>query len=91
MNATICQSCSMPLGNEESFGKNADGSKNTDYCCHCCDGDPTFSGSSTTMEEMIEICIPYELKAGAYPDAATARKALSELFPTLKRWKKQTA
>ena len=88
MQSSICQSCSMPLTSEEVYGKNEDGSKNLDYCCHCCDGDPTFSNSTTTMEEMIEICIPFELKAGTYPTAEAARKGLSELFPTLKRWKK---
>ena len=87
MELTICQSCSMPLFNDETYGKNTDGTKNEDYCCHCYSGDPAFGGSTTTMEEMVEICIPFELKAGAYPDAETARKALMELFPTLKRWK----
>ena len=30
-----CQSCGMPMTEASHFGKNADGSYNEDYCCHC--------------------------------------------------------
>ena len=41
------------------------------------------------MEEMIELCVPN--MAAANPDMSEedARKAMTEWFPTLKRWKKQ--
>ncbi len=35
MNEKVCQSCGMPLVEENMFGKNADGSKNEDYCNYC--------------------------------------------------------
>ena len=30
-----CQSCEMPMIGDSHFGKNADESKNVDYCCYC--------------------------------------------------------
>ena len=30
----ICQSCGMPM-QEEQYGTNRDGSKNHTYCCYC--------------------------------------------------------
>lgn len=40
------------------------------------------------MEEMIEICVPYAVKAGKYKDDNEARTAMREFFPELKRWAK---
>ena len=34
-NKKICQSCAMPMQNENDFGTNNEGSKNTDYCTYC--------------------------------------------------------
>ncbi|MFG6333622.1 MAG: zinc ribbon domain-containing protein [Lachnospiraceae bacterium] len=87
-NQRFCQSCGMPMGEtEELHGTNADGSKNEDYCKYCFEnGAFAFPG---TMEEMIELCVPN--MAAANPDMSEedARKAMTEWFPTLKRWKKQ--
>lgn len=83
----ICQSCAMPLTEEAQFGTNADGSKNEEYCLYCFK-DGAFT-SEETMEEMIELCIPHVLEAQVYPDADTARAAMGEFFPTLKRWQKR--
>jgi len=80
----FCQSCAMPLTEESQFGTNADGSKNEDYCLYCYK-DGAFT-AETTMEEMIEFCIPHVLEAGVYPDANAARAAMREYFPKLKRW-----
>lgn len=83
METKICQSCGMPMTEEEQFGKNADGSLNSEYCCYC------FSeGSFTkeeTMEEMIESCIPFML-GEEFPNAEVARASLKVLMPKLKRW-----
>ena len=83
----FCQSCGMPMANNSHFGKNTDGSKNEDYCCHCYPNG-AFLGECT-MEEMIEICVPILVDNGVCPDEESARKMLTEFFPTLKRWKKQ--
>ena len=41
-----------------------------------------------TFEEMIDFCVPVEVRLGLFPNEPAARKALSEYLPTLKRWKK---
>ena len=88
--AKNCQSCGMPFNTEDLYGTNADGSESNDYCKHCFEKG-VFGNPDETMEEMIESCIPYELKSDenpeGYPDADTARKAMKEYFPSLKRWK----
>lgn len=83
---TICQSCSMMMG-EEEYGYNADGSRNTDYCRYCYPGG-SF-GKDETMEEMIESCIPFWIKDGDARTPEEAREKMRKLFPTLKRWKKE--
>ncbi|MCH5349461.1 MAG: zinc ribbon domain-containing protein, partial [Oscillospiraceae bacterium] len=40
-----------------------------------------------TLEQMIDICAPIEVKAGVCPDEETARRKLAEYLPTLKRWR----
>ena len=51
MEQKICQCCAMPI-DESTFGTEADGSKNQDYCLYC-----YKNGHFTkdcTMDEMIE-------------------------------------
>ncbi|HEX2947558.1 MAG TPA: zinc ribbon domain-containing protein [Clostridia bacterium] len=81
----FCQSCAMPIENEAACGTNSDGSKNGDYCQYCLEnGKFTFEGS---MQDMIEACVPYVSKGEPYADEESARKAMNEIFPKLKRWK----
>jgi hypothetical protein len=82
----FCQSCGMPLTSAEVQGTNADGSHNEDYCSYCYK-DGSFT-SDQTMEEMIETCVPFVSKGDPWPDEETARKAMQEFFPQMKRWKK---
>jgi hypothetical protein len=82
----ICQSCGMPLENEELLGTNADGSKNHEYCSYCFK-DGAFT-NDVTMDEEIETCVPFVSKGNPWPDEETARNAMKEQFPKLKRWKK---
>jgi radical SAM superfamily enzyme len=80
----ICQSCAMPIEDEDLKGTNKDGSKNEDYCTYCYqNGEFT---SQVTMEEMVEICIPHTVDGGVYPDKETAREEMTAFFPQLKRW-----
>ena len=81
----MCQSCAMPLINEEIIGTNADNSKNIEYCIDCYK-DGAFT-SKETMEEFIEICVPYVSKGNPYPNEEAARKAMQKIFPNLKKWK----
>lgn len=47
-----------------------------------------YGGEDMKMEEMIEICIPYSVKAGKYKDIDAARAGMMAFFPKLKRWAK---
>lgn len=80
----ICQSCGMEM-HESDYGKNADGSINTDYCKYCYPNGKF--GKNETMEEMIESCIPFYI-GERFDTAEEAREHLIKLYPTLKRWKK---
>jgi len=82
----FCQSCGMPLTKDEDFGTNADGTRNTDYCCHCFGNGAFFK--EETMDEMIETCIPFVSNGNPYANADEARKSMQEYFPKLKRWAK---
>ena len=84
MKTKFCQSCSLPL-DEDSLGTNADGSRNTDYCKYCYEnGEFT---QDCTMEEVIDVCVPYVVATIPNMTEETARTQLTKLFPTLKRWK----
>ena len=55
MENKFCQSCGMPMTAEEQFGRNADGSKNGEYCSYCY-RDGAFT-EDCAMDEMILIKI----------------------------------
>lgn len=82
----FCQSCAMPLAKPEDHGTNADGSKNDDYCSYCY-ADGKFT-NETTMDGMIEVCVPFCLQAGVYKSEDEARASMKAFFPQLKRWAK---
>jgi len=83
----FCQSCGMPL-TDDHYGKNADGSVNSDYCQYCF-ADGAFT-SDVTMDQMIEECLQYlddfnkDSEQKMTPDQA--REQMKQFFPTLKRW-----
>lgn len=79
----ICQSCGMEMHSDD-YGKNADGSVNTDYCKYCYP-DGSF-GKDETMEEMIESCVPFYV-GKEFETAEEARAYLAKLYPALKRWR----
>ena len=57
----ICQSCGMPM-QEEQYGTNRDGSKNHTYCCYCYK-DGAFA-QDCSLEEMIDFCAAFEVEGG---------------------------
>ncbi|MCH4888046.1 transcriptional regulator [Acidaminobacter sp. JC074] len=79
----ICQSCGMPMNDEAMFGKNADGSKNEEYCLYCYP-QGQFNKPDETFEEMVETCVPFMMKEGH--TEAEARKYLTDNLKNLKRW-----
>lgn len=83
-NMKFCQSCAMPLINNENYGTNKDGSENEDYCVYCYK-DGAFT-AECSMDEMIEFCVPHMASANAGMNEDEARKQMKTFFPTLKRW-----
>lgn len=84
MEQKICQSCGMPITSNEQLGTNADRSINSDYCKYCYENGEFIDRVS--MEEYIDMCSQYGEQAGMTNEEM--RKLCTELFPTLKRWKK---
>ena len=84
MEDKICQSCGMPIKSDEQLGTNADGSINNDYCKYCYENGEFID--KVSMEEYIDMCSQYGEQAGMTNEEM--RKLCTELFPTLKRWKK---
>ena len=83
MEEKICQSCSMPLGNEMDCGTNADGTISQDYCKHCYEKG-AFIGYQT-LEEAIADSANYAEHAGMSKEAMVEMQ--SKVLPTLKRWR----
>ena len=80
----ICQSCGMPIENDNQLGSNLDGSLNQDYCKYCFKEGKFIDDVS--MEKYIDMCSQFGAQAGMTNDEM--RAFCEKLFPTLKRWKK---
>ena len=86
MDKKFCQSCAMPMS-DELYGTEANGSKSQDYCSYCYQNG-AFT-SDTTMEEMIEICIPPMVEHNPGMTESEARNMMLGFMPKLKRWSSQ--
>ena len=74
----ICQSCGMPIDDEQLKGIKKDSSKSDEYCSYCYQkGEFT---SKATMEEMVAICLPPTINAGAYADEQSAKSSMFAFF-----------
>lgn len=82
----ICQSCGMPMLDDDMFGTNADGTFNDEYCKYCYTAG-AFVMPDATLNDMIEECLPHMVEQGM--EADDARKLLEEALPMLKRWQSQ--
>ena len=81
----VCQSCSMPMGSDDKFGTEADGSRNEDYC-FLCYKDGAFLQPDATLEGMIDLVARFmSEKMGMTPEDAKAQA--QGFIPTLKRWR----
>lgn len=74
----------MPIDDENLWGTNKDGSKNSDYCIYCYK-DGEFL-QKATLAEYIEMMVPFASQAGM--TEAQMRQYCETVYPTLKRWKK---
>jgi len=83
MEGKICQSCGMPMM-EEQYGTDAGGGLNEKYCTYCYQ-DGKFT-SESTMEEMADFCAPFEVEGGRAKTKEEAKEQLMVYFATLERW-----
>ena len=82
----FCQSCAMPLDQDELRGTEAGGSLSPDYCKYCYQNGAFTSGM--TMKEMIDFCTLMMVQANPGMAAQQARERMHQFFPLLLRWKK---
>ena len=82
-NYVICQSCGMPMTNEEDFGTNSDGSKNAEYCRFCYQ-EGKYTDECITMEQKIEKNI--EIAKKMEMPEEQAKEIANSIIPKLKRW-----
>ncbi len=83
-NIPICQSCAMPMENNDLFGINADGSKSEEFCTYCFKNGK-FTEPDIAMQEMIDKCVGIMAQQGIMPEKQ-ARDLMAKTIPTLKRW-----
>ena len=78
----ICQCCGMPL-DDETLGRDRDGTLNEDYCKWCyADGTYTYSD----MDDLIDVCVGH--MAGEGFSEEQARAYLKQTLPELDYWKR---
>ncbi|GKX66372.1 zinc ribbon domain-containing protein [Inconstantimicrobium mannanitabidum] len=79
----MCQSCGLPFNKEHAhfIAIEQDGSKSI-YCTNCYK-DGKFIDPNISMEEMVETIVPI---LGRTIGEDEARKEMTALLPTLKRW-----
>lgn len=87
MTAQACQSCGMPL-NDQVLGTEANGAKSEEYCTYCYENG-AFKQPELTLQQMIDLCVPFMVEEGMAE--AEARAILSAQLPVLKRWQGATA
>ena len=80
----ICQSCGMPIKNDDDLGFDEDGERNEFYCKYCYNNGEFID--NVTMEKYIEMCSQFGEQAGMTNQQM--KEYCTKLFPTLKRWKK---
>ena len=78
-----CQSCGMPMAEDQLKGTRPDGSLTDEFCTYCFQ-QGKFT-QDVSMEEMIEICVPHMVDSGM-PEPE-ARKLITATLPGLSRWK----
>lgn len=88
MEMKFCQSCGMPLA-DDNKGTNADGFLNEDYCIYCYK-DGQFL-QDVTMEQMIDHCAQFtdeiNKQSGQNMTVEQAKEMMRQFYPNLKRWK----
>ena len=78
----VCQSCSMPIMQNEHIGTNKDGSRNSDYCVFCFKEGGFVQNMS--LDEFIEHSLQFASEVGMSTE--DFRAYCNAKLPTLKRW-----
>ena len=86
-NAQYCQSCGMPMTNDEEKGTDHDGKRNDEYCTYCYQNG-AFT-ANVSMDQMIDLCAEHVDKWPMKITKADAIAMMKQHFPNLKRWEKQ--
>jgi len=81
----MCQSCGLPFNEEHVHFIATEPNGSISIYCTNCYKDGKFIDSNLSMEEMVEMIVPVLGKAIGEEEA---RKEMTILLPTLKRWKK---
>lgn len=81
-NTALCQSCGMPLGNEEVKGTESNGLKNEQYCKYCYENG-SFKKPNMNLQDMKDN-VSTQMKKLKFPICAI-QKAIN-LLPSLSRW-----
>ncbi|REK72055.1 transcriptional regulator [Paenibacillus paeoniae] len=79
----FCQSCSMPMLEQDIGGTELNGERSSDYCKYCY-SDGAFVQPELSVEDMIDICVPHMVETGM--EASAAKAILQQQLPGLKRW-----
>jgi predicted transcriptional regulator YdeE len=82
----VCQSCGMPLEDEDQYGTDAQHGKTDEYCKYCYEGG-AFVQPDLTMDEMIRQCVSILAEEGMQGEEAASM--MHSYLPNLKRWRSQ--
>ena len=80
-----CQSCGVPLANNQILGTQEDGAKNNEYCIFCFK-EGNFTEPNITMEAIINKCTNILASKSEIPKE-NIQKIMQVIIPQLKRWK----
>jgi len=83
---SFCQSCGMPVNQQELLGTEADGSKNQKYCMYCYK-DGQFTTPDATLEQMIQISAKGWSDQDPTVSFEQAKDQMAQILPNLERWR----
>lgn len=80
----FCQSCGMPINDENLLGLEKNGAKNSEFCMYCYK-DGGFVNPDMTIDEMIDKATQILASKKSMPKKQAAM-LVNMVIPKLKRW-----
>ena len=80
----ICQSCGMPMKEEDDYGTNADSSPHYDYCKYCYEKGE-FTNDTKSLEEFVDKML-VAMEADPQAPKISKDEAIA-MLQNLDRWK----